>query len=224
MSLGEVFRRSREQRGLSQRELAARANVSSSFITRLERNLTNPTWRAIEAVAAALGSAPRLRLVPDESAVQAAGRLVSQARPIDRLRKQPVNILGTLAVLDECGVPFVAIGAVAGLLQGFPTPASDLQVLVEDTDAALLALQRILLGEGLLFEELEPEELRSIVQRSWPIDDCEMQVSLVDELPEFVTVELLSDLVVRVLPPHALLTDEEVASTLRISTMGSSDP
>lgn len=223
MSLGEVFRRSREHHGLSQRELAARANVSSSFITRLERDLTNPTWRALETVAAALGSAPRLRLVPDENAVQAAGRLVSQARPIDRLRKQPVNILGTLSLLDECGVPFVAIGAVAALLQGFPTPAGDLHVLVEDTDAALLALQRILLGEGLLFEELEPDELRSIVQRSWPIDDCEMQVTLVAELPESVTVELLSDLIVRVLPPHALLTDEEVASTLGISTMGSSD-
>jgi len=69
MALGEVFRHAREQRRLSQRELAVRAGLSSSFITRLERDLTNPTWQTIEKLAAVLGAEPRLRLVPNRNAV-----------------------------------------------------------------------------------------------------------------------------------------------------------
>jgi transcriptional regulator with XRE-family HTH domain len=224
VSIGDVFRRAREQRGFSQRQLAERAGISSSFVTRLERNLANPTWRTIGQLAAVLSATPRLRLVPDNNEVASTANLVSQAKPIERLRAQRVNVLGALSWLDECEVPFVVTGAVAALLQGFPTPASDLRVVVHDTDEGLLALQRVLLGNQLLFEEFEADELRTIVQRDWPIDDCVMQVTPIDELPVSISIELLTDYVVRVLPPHELLADEEVASTVQISTMRSSEP
>jgi transcriptional regulator with XRE-family HTH domain len=224
MSLGESFRRAREQQRLSQRQLADRAGVSSSYVTRLERGLANPTWRAIVKLATVLGTTPRLRLVPDRNAVATTAEFLSELKPVERLREQPVNLVGALSWLTQYGVPFVVIGAVGGLLQGFPTPATDLSILVEDTDEALLALQEVLLAQQLLFEELEPSELRPIVARSWPLNECEVHVRLVAQLPAAVTVELVSELAVRVLPPQALLEDEEVASMLGVVQMRSSEP
>jgi len=223
MALGEVFRHAREQRRLSQRELAVRAGLSSSFITRLERDLTNPTWQTIEKLAAVLGAEPRLRLVPNRNAVTSTAELILSTTPVDRLREQSVNLVGALSWLHHCDVPFVVTGAVAGLLQGFPTPAGDLRVLVEDSDEGLLALQNVLLAQQLLFEECEPQELREIVQRTWPLHECELVVTLVTELPASQTIELLSEFAVSVLPTHALLEDEEVASMLNITAMGSSE-
>lgn len=223
MSLGEVFRHAREQSRLSQRELAARAGVSSSFVTRLERNLTNPTWRTIGKLATVLGASPRLRLVPDPHAVANAADGINELRPIDRLRDQPVNLVGALSWLTQCNVPYVVSGAVAGLLQGFPTPATELNVLVEDSDDGLLALQAALLGQQLLFDELEPDQLRGHVGRTWPFEESNVEVTLVPELPPSVTVELLTDFAVRALPPQALLEDEEVASMLGVLKMRSSE-
>ena len=113
MPPGDVFRQVREQSGLSQRELAGRAGVTPSLICRLEQGQTNPRWRTIELLAAVLQRRAELRLVPDEAAVDAAGDLVRESRPVDRIRAQPVNVLGALVTLDQFGVPFVIVGTVA---------------------------------------------------------------------------------------------------------------
>jgi transcriptional regulator with XRE-family HTH domain len=193
------------------------------LISRLEQGRTNPNWRTIEQLAAALQRRARLRLVPDDAAVDAMAARIREMKPIDRLRAQQFNVLGTIATIREFGVPFVLTGAVAALLQGFPTPIEDVRILVHDTDAAMGALERLLLAEQLLFREFGPDELRAIVQRSWAIVDCDVQITLVDELPDSLTVELMTDFEVRVLPPEALLADEEVASMLGVVQVPSSE-
>src|SRR3954454_1741720 len=100
----------------------------------------NPTWRVLECLAAALKVSAELRLVPDEDAVATAAKLVEHLSPLQRLLKQPVRTVDALLLLSGYRVPFVVTGAVAALLQGFPTPFQDMRVLVRDDDAALEAL------------------------------------------------------------------------------------
>ena len=58
--------RLRRHRGLSQAELADRMGTSQSFVSRLERGLTNPRASTIERIAEVLDAAIRLELVPWE--------------------------------------------------------------------------------------------------------------------------------------------------------------
>jgi transcriptional regulator with XRE-family HTH domain len=221
-SLGQVLRKARERRGLGVRALAGQAGLSPSFLTRVERDAANPTWQTIQCIAAALQAEPLLRLVAEEAAVENAAKLINRHSPMQRLLRQPVNTVLALEWLAHYAVPFVVAGSVAALLQGFPTPVESLHVLVLDNDEALEKLSEVLLAHHLLFADLEPEELRRTVQRSWSFDDCEVVITLVDDLPPS-TVIVLDNFEVRVVTPQTLLEDPEVASTLRISSMGSSE-
>ena len=221
---GAVLRRARERRGLTVTRLAALAGLSPSFVTRLERDTMNPTWRTIQRLAQALECTPLLRLAPDQAAVAGAQALVAHATPLQLLLRQPVNAVPALDWLAHFKVPHVVTGAVAALLQGFPTPVVDLRVSVRDDDTSLTALGQLLLSQQLLFGELEPDELRDIVAaRSWTVGDCEVWVTLTDELPRSTSIDLGDDIRIAALPPYDLLDDPEVASTIRISPMRSSD-
>jgi len=221
-TLGQVLRKARERRGLGIRALAGQAGLSPSFLTRVEQDAANPTWRSIECIAAALQAQPLLRLIADESAVENAAKLIDRHSPMQRLLRQPVNTVFALEWFVHYAIPFVVAGSVAAMLQGFPTPVEGLRVLVRDDDAALEKLSDLLASQQLLYVDVEPEELREMVQRPWPFDDCEVVISLVDELPPSTTI-VLEDFEVRVVMPQTLLEDPEVASTLRISPMGSSE-
>ncbi len=56
--LGENVRRVRQARGLSQEQLALEAGMKRSYLSELERGLRNPTVRALERLALALGIDP----------------------------------------------------------------------------------------------------------------------------------------------------------------------
>jgi len=56
MQLGEKLRRLRRSRGLTQEELATRADVTRSFISQLETNKTSPSLDTLEKILRALGS------------------------------------------------------------------------------------------------------------------------------------------------------------------------
>lgn len=55
MNLGRAIKLCRNQRGLSQQELAARAGVSASYLSLLEQNKRDPTLSTIEKLALAVG-------------------------------------------------------------------------------------------------------------------------------------------------------------------------
>ena len=56
-AMGEAIRRARQSRGLTQRELARRADADVTWLSRLEAG-GNPAWGTIKRVAAALEMRP----------------------------------------------------------------------------------------------------------------------------------------------------------------------
>ena len=56
MDLGQELRRLRQQRGLTQEELADRCELSKGFISQLERNLTSPSIATLMDILESLGS------------------------------------------------------------------------------------------------------------------------------------------------------------------------
>ena len=54
-TLGHAIREAREQRGLTQRELARRSGTDVSWLSRLESGSSNPAWGTVRRLAAAMG-------------------------------------------------------------------------------------------------------------------------------------------------------------------------
>ncbi|GAB6189104.1 cupin domain-containing protein [Marinitoga arctica] len=56
MKIGEKLKKMRLSRGLTQEELAVRADLTRGFISQLERDLTSPTLESLEMILRALGT------------------------------------------------------------------------------------------------------------------------------------------------------------------------
>ena len=56
--IGGVLRERREKLGLSQEDVAERADVDRTYISILERGLKSPTLETLEKICAALGTLP----------------------------------------------------------------------------------------------------------------------------------------------------------------------
>lgn len=63
--LGRNIRRHRNAQGISQEELAFRAEMKRSYVSGIERGTRNPTVQALERLASALDLDPRSLLDPD---------------------------------------------------------------------------------------------------------------------------------------------------------------
>ena len=57
-SFAEVLREMRQEKGLSQEELADRAGLHRTYISQVERGLKSPSLRSLEQIARALGVSP----------------------------------------------------------------------------------------------------------------------------------------------------------------------
>jgi XRE family transcriptional regulator, regulator of sulfur utilization len=53
-SLAVLLKRLREERNISQEQLASDAGITSSALSRIERGLNNPRWTTIKRIAKAL--------------------------------------------------------------------------------------------------------------------------------------------------------------------------
>lgn len=74
-ALGAVVRAERIRNGLSQEQLAEKADVHRNYVSLVERGLRDPSFSHLAAIAVALGMRPE-RLVPRalRSTERAAGR------------------------------------------------------------------------------------------------------------------------------------------------------
>jgi transcriptional regulator with XRE-family HTH domain len=54
-ALADVIRRLREDRGITQEDLAHEAGVTTGTLSRIERGLANPAWTTVARIARALG-------------------------------------------------------------------------------------------------------------------------------------------------------------------------
>lgn len=64
--LGLNVRKYRKQRGMTQEELGLDTEMERSYVSDLERGTRNPSVRAVERLAKALGVAPHALLMPIE--------------------------------------------------------------------------------------------------------------------------------------------------------------
>lgn len=64
--LGLNVRKYRKQRGMTQEELGLDTEMERSYVSDLERGTRNPSVRAVERLAKALGVAPHILLMPIE--------------------------------------------------------------------------------------------------------------------------------------------------------------
>lgn len=64
--LGLNVRKYRKQRGMTQEELGLDTEMERSYVSDLERGTRNPSVRAVERLAKALGVAPHVLLMPIE--------------------------------------------------------------------------------------------------------------------------------------------------------------
>lgn len=55
MDIGDLFKKAREERGLSLREVSEKSGLSASFIGQIERNETSPSMRSVKSLTDALG-------------------------------------------------------------------------------------------------------------------------------------------------------------------------
>ncbi len=58
LALGRALRQLREQRGMTQEELADAAGIHSVSLSRIERGVRNATWGVIVALSEGLGTTP----------------------------------------------------------------------------------------------------------------------------------------------------------------------
>jgi transcriptional regulator with XRE-family HTH domain len=77
-TLPTVIKRLRAERGITQEEMAFRADVTIATLSRVERGVTNPAWPTLVKIAEALGIAPVDLIAAAEAARAAKAR---QARP-----------------------------------------------------------------------------------------------------------------------------------------------
>ncbi len=54
LSLAVLLKQLREERGISQEQLAFEAGITSSALSRIERGLNNPRWTTLRRIAKAL--------------------------------------------------------------------------------------------------------------------------------------------------------------------------
>ena len=64
--LGLNVRKYRKQRGMTQEELGLDTEMERSYVSDLERGTRNPSVRAVERLAKALGVEPHVLLMPIE--------------------------------------------------------------------------------------------------------------------------------------------------------------
>lgn len=64
--LGLNVRKYRKQRGMTQEQLGLETEMERSYVSDLERGTRNPSVRAVERLAKALGVQPHLLIMPIE--------------------------------------------------------------------------------------------------------------------------------------------------------------
>lgn len=55
-ALATVIRQLREDRGVTQEDLAHEAGITTGTLSKIERGLANPSWTTVERIARALGT------------------------------------------------------------------------------------------------------------------------------------------------------------------------
>ncbi|MET8268407.1 helix-turn-helix domain-containing protein [Micromonospora arida] len=187
--LGAAARRQRQLRDLSQRQLAALAEVDQAAVVRFERGERAPTIPVLERLFAAMDVQLVVGVEPLDAHLDAQIDGLA-ARPI----AERIDGLGLDRLLDRLtDFPQVITGCTAALLQGAPVPVDALDIALRWQDSKPFTRwletnygQRwnARWGEfgGVWLEPEEPGEHR------WSTRYGEIRATMCDELPETIEV------------------------------------
>jgi transcriptional regulator with XRE-family HTH domain len=220
--IGRLLRQTREGSALTQEALAAASGVRQTAISAYERERRVPAWKTAERLFAAMGVQMRIELESLDADIDRQIDSYAAMSWPERARKLPYYLLRLDTQFP--GVPLVVTGAAAAALHGAPVPVSRIDLLVQDTDAALKALcapLRELLArlwdpetESWVGSAFYPAVLRELKTSQWMVFLDQIRVTLVKALPEGVTV-VVDGAKIPVLPLHEIeLTDPEAARLL----------
>jgi uncharacterized protein len=160
-----MLRRARESAGLSQAEVAARADTSQPALARYETGASLPTLPTLERVLAACGQRLQLGAVrttgPFPASTSVRGQLGPRARELRRHRRR------LLGAARERGVRRVRV--FGSLARGEETPGSDIDLLVDlepgRTQLDLAAFRRDAQGIlGLTVDVATPDMLKERIR------------------------------------------------------------
>jgi transcriptional regulator with XRE-family HTH domain len=116
---GEFLREVRVAYGISQGELATRANTTQSAISRIESGKTSPSFDTLRELLRLLGADLVLEVTPRDS---------GSGPTLGQLNGDPFDPGPLLHALDRKEVDFVVIGGVAGIVHGSAYPTDDLDL------------------------------------------------------------------------------------------------
>jgi transcriptional regulator with XRE-family HTH domain len=117
---GGFLRDARMAYGISQGELATRANTTQSAISRIEAGRVSPSFATLRELLRLLGADLRLEAVPRQAGPGPTLGELGEGDPFD-----PGPLLDAL---DRKEVDFVVVGNVAGIAHGSAYPADALEV------------------------------------------------------------------------------------------------
>ncbi|MEU4529233.1 helix-turn-helix transcriptional regulator [Micromonospora ureilytica] len=187
--LGAAVRQQRHLRDLSQRQLAALAEVDQAAVARFERGARAPTIAVLERLLAAMDVQLVIGVEPLDAHLDARIDGLA-ARPI----AERIDGLGLDRLLDRLtDFPQVITGSTAALLQGAPVPVDALEIALRWQDSKPFTRwlethygQRwnARWGEfgGVWLEPEEPGE------HLWSTRYGEIRATMCDELPETIEV------------------------------------
>ncbi len=143
MTAGELIRSARSRAALAQHELADRLGVPRTQIGRWENGDVEPAFATVRRVLRACGFDLSTALVPYDPDSPQVTRLVELSRltpqgaprPGDAARRPPAPRLPldpyeVLAQLDERGVEYILVGALARVLQGADEIPEDFELVI----------------------------------------------------------------------------------------------
>ncbi|MFE9189677.1 helix-turn-helix domain-containing protein [Micromonospora sp. NPDC007208] len=187
--LGAAVRQQRHLRDLSQRQLAALAEVDQAAVARFERGERAPTIAVLERLLAAMDVQLIIGVEPLDAHLDARIDGLA-ARPI----AERIDGLALDRLLDRLtDFPQVITGCAAALLQGAPVPVDALEIALrwQDSKAFTRWLEtnygqrwNARWGEfgGVWLEPEEPGE------HLWSTRYGEIRATMCDELPETIEV------------------------------------
>ena len=208
-----VLREGREAAGLSLADLATRAGLSVSVLSRVERGTLAPSLDNLDKIFTALGLRLRLSTEPLDDPEAQLERL--SVLPLN-MRLEKSGVAQLLRTLDS--LPYVIDGALAATLQGIPLPveALDLAVAWRDSDAFTGWLIRRLAyrwnesRQEFRLLDLDP---RAPGAHLWQTAIGKVRARMVEELPTGIEI-MVGEASYRVRPLAEIESDDEQTARL----------
>lgn len=145
MDGGAIIRQARERHGVSQRQLAVRAQTSQGYVSQVERGEVSPSVEAVSRLLACLGEHGWIETAPAPSV------LVPRGPDAEDLHAG--SLLAAFAARD---VDLVVVGALAARAHGVHVPAAAVEVTLDPDPRNQQALTRALGDLGARMAKLTP--------------------------------------------------------------------